>query len=350
MNEYSAQGIVLVKRKPENANGDVFKQQVTLIAKEGANALSISDLGQFVADLNRAGIIVAENAIYLKAKQTCVRNSNNDDIAVFNDDGSINANLINAKQIVADGLKANTFDAGNATINNLIVTNAQVAGKITATSGKIGYFNINADGTITYGDKDSGGNHDFGMSNNCIYFTHKANDGRTNDSIMWLGRTIQGLSPQVTANLWIDEEESSPTHSKACLYLTAKGYTGEESNYANELQGNFAIYAVEGMYAGFRPATRTITKGMTLTDMDCFLFCTNTSAITLTLPSSPKKGQMYFVYQGQGRVTFSSVKKMITHENNYANGGTTTWYSDTWNQLNILVYTGEYWTISWFNH
>lgn len=350
MTNYSAQGIVLVKRKPATADEAVLKQQITLVAKEGASALKISDLGQLVADLNRAGIIVAEDTIYLKAKQTLVRNNDNQDIAVFNDDGSFNANLINAKQIVADGLKANTFDAGNATINNLIVTNAQVAGKITATSGKIGYFNINANGMITYGDAyaDGDANRDFGLSNNCIYFTHKT--GTTRDAVMWLGRTIQGLSPQVFTDLWIDEEETTPTHSKACLHLTAKGYTGEESNYANELCGNFAIYSVDGMYAGFRPAARTITKGMTLTDMDCFLFCTNNSAITLTLPSSPKKGQMYIIYQAYARVYFTSTKKIVTHGHDWIDGGVTTWDSNSRNQLSFFIYTGKYWMINYIVH
>lgn len=338
---HSAQGVVRVSRKPKTASETEIVRLITATNE----STPIGNFSQLVKDLAAAGIVIGTNEVVIKGDKVKVLNGN-DEVAMF-EGGKLSANLINAKQIVADGLKANTFDAGNATINNLIVTNAQVTGKITATSGKIGYFNINANGTITYGE-ESNGKRDFGLTNNCIYFTHKKDGENSNDSIMWLGRTIQGLSPQVTANLWIDEEESSPTHSKACLYLTAKGYTGSESNYANELCGNFAIYAVEGMYAGFRPAIRTISSNMTLTQMDCVLLCTNSQQITLTLPTTPQKGQMYYIFQYGKNIIVKSPNSNykilgLTAEN------VTQFSSNQHLQGSIFIFSGEKWIVNYMN-
>lgn len=68
------------------------------------------------------------------------------------DGGYIKTNLIDAVKIVTQGLSAQTIDAGNATIKNLAVdtvkmTNADVTGKITATSGTL--QNVTISGTLS---------------------------------------------------------------------------------------------------------------------------------------------------------------------------------------------------------
>lgn len=94
-------------------NPAVFNEKVFKIVNDSFEVAKISDLPGLVSSLNTAGIIVAKDAIYLKAKQTHVRNSNNDDIAVFNDDGSLNANLINADTITVNHLYAKSAQNGS---------------------------------------------------------------------------------------------------------------------------------------------------------------------------------------------------------------------------------------------
>lgn len=57
-------------------------------------------------------------------------------VPFFTDGGKLNADFINSKEIVADGLKAGEFDAENATINNLTVGGKSVfKGELEGTSG-----------------------------------------------------------------------------------------------------------------------------------------------------------------------------------------------------------------------
>ena len=63
--------------------------------------------------------------------------------AFFTEDGKLNANLIDAKKIVVEGIKAQTIDAKGATFTNVTVT-----GSINAAEGRIAGFRIVDDGLI----------------------------------------------------------------------------------------------------------------------------------------------------------------------------------------------------------
>ena len=70
--------------------------------------------------------------------------------------GFLKMSLIDVKNVVTQGLSAQTIDAGNATIKNLNVdtikmTNADVSGKVTAASGAIGHLSIDDNG-LYFGD------------------------------------------------------------------------------------------------------------------------------------------------------------------------------------------------------
>lgn len=124
---------------------------------------------------------------------------------------------------------------------------------------------------------------------------------------------------------------------------------GKSNNNATALQlsatggaNNHAIAIRNGDVAGLRPSFVRITSNYTLTEYNHTVACDNTSAITLTLPSSPKLGQCYTVIQQGGRVTLST-NKSIYDSRNFKTA--TTWYSDTRGQVSWLWYNGSQWIV-----
>ena len=88
-----------------------------------------------VKGLKSAGIDVTTGAVTLFGDKVSV--SNNGVQAVLFENGKLNTNFIDAKKIVAEGIKAQTIDAENATFKNI-----NVEGDVKAKSGKIGGFEI----------------------------------------------------------------------------------------------------------------------------------------------------------------------------------------------------------------
>ena len=124
---------------------------------------------------------------------------------------------------------------------------------------------------------------------------------------------------------------------------------GKSSSTATALQlsatgglNNHAIAIRDGDVAGLRPSFVRITSNYTLTEYNHTVACDNTSAITLTLPSSPKLGQCYTVIQQGDRVTLSA-NKSIYDSRNFKTA--TTWYSDTRGQVSWLWYNGGQWIV-----
>lgn len=124
---------------------------------------------------------------------------------------------------------------------------------------------------------------------------------------------------------------------------------GKSDNNATALQlsatggaNNHAIAIRDGDVAGLRPSFVRITSNYTLTEYNHTVACDNTSAITLTLPSSPKLGQCYTVIQQGGRVTLSA-NKSIYDSRNFKTA--TTWYSDTRGQVSWIWYNGGQWIV-----
>ena len=95
----------------------------------------------------------------------------------------------------------------------------------------------------------------------------------------------------------------------------------------------------EGAFIGaLRPNITTVSYSRTLSENECYIICTNSSSITLTLPSNPRIGQLYFVYQANARVNFSTSSSHPIIAKGYGSAGQTTWYSDTRNQLTFFTY------------
>lgn len=133
---------------------------------------------------------------------------------------------------------------------------------------------------------------------------------------------------QTAANIYVIGKSSS---TATALQLSATGGLN-----------NHAIAIRDGDVAGLRPSFVRTTSNYTLTEYNHTVACDNTSAITLTLPSSPKLGQCYTVIQQGGRVTLSA-NKSIYDSRDFKTA--TTWYSDTRGQVSWIWYNGGQWIV-----
>lgn len=320
------------------------------------------------------GIDIINGKITITANNTIFRDNNGTTIALLAN-GKINASLIDADQIEVKHLWAKSNDGaskvgyfgnteedackiGDYTVAPLFIGGATAKespfyvtskGAMHATSGKIGYFTISPNGELMYDDGYTDVAHrPFGLSKEALYFTHTTRDHKSNDAIVWVGRTNFSESSTGTVGLlsdiWIDERASTPTQSKACLFLSAEGYTGEDTDYKGDLMGNFAIYAKKGAYAGFRPAVRIAIENCQLTDMDCVIYVPVTG-VYLTLPDNPQKGQYYKFIQGAGVFHIKSSSKNIY---NNINGVTNDFNSASYNQTTEMIWLGDHWRVNWF--
>ena len=108
----------------------------------------------------------------------------------------------------------------------------------------------------------------------------------------------------------------------------------------------------EGAFIGaLRPNIKEYRISAALSENECYIICTNSSSITLTLPSNPRIGQLYFVYQANAYISFSSTSShpIIVRGQDYPSGKTD-WYSNIRNQLSIFIYgTDGRWYANYVN-
>nr|DAE97461.1 MAG TPA: hypothetical protein [Caudoviricetes sp.] len=109
-------------------------------------------------------------------------------------------------------------------------------------------------------------------------------------------------------------------------------------------KNNHAIQVTSGDIAGLRPYIRETSISATLSIYDHTVYCTNSGAITLTLPRSPIKGQEYLIIQGNGKVNIEASHVFFGEG---ASGSTKTWWSGTKNQFSWLIFTGSVWVVQY---
>ena len=89
------------------------------------------------ASLKKAGIEITTDQVKLYGEKVYVVTSTKNEDGTSTDtptamfaNGKLNANLIDAKKVVANGIQSNTIDAKNATISNLNVSNVKLTGTL----------------------------------------------------------------------------------------------------------------------------------------------------------------------------------------------------------------------------
>lgn len=235
-------------------------------------------------------------------------------------------------------------------------TDVDISGRINATSGSIGGFNIgdNAIGTFD-GSTGAGFNQSYMQFTGSDFFHGQgyfiacgnyAGKGLYIDSTVSSSNNLcAGIQVRVKAG---DVAPSDPVGSgNMCTALDLfTQWTGQTGSFdvTNAYEGNHAIVIRGGDVIGLRPSFVRIAASYELTEYNHTIECYNTSTITLTLPSSPKYGQYYTIIQRGGRVNISSD---INIYDTRSTSSSTTWYSDTRGQVSWLWYNGIQWIVSY---
>lgn len=237
----------------------------------------------------------------------------------------------------------------------LKATNADISGRIDASSGSIGGFAINKYALGSVGQAEG-----MGLSNEYLSFMNQAylhGEGYFITCGSYLKTGLRIFSTTTPSNdlstgilIHIDAGTSMPSDpisgGKMCTALDLLTRWADQAgsfDMTNPYEGNHTIVIRGGDVIGLRPSfVRLAANYQTLTEYHHTVECYNTSAITIYLPSSPKYGQCYTIIQRGSRVTFSSDKGIYDVRRA---SSATTWYSDTRGQVSWLWYNGSQWIV-----
>ena len=223
-----------------------------------------------------------------------------------------------------------------------VATKADITGTINASSGTIGNFTID-EGALK--STDSFG--DMLLSSNLIKFT----GSKTNLYLgvdTWPASTGGALYGSIRAE--VSRSVAGGTAGNYGVYIDVTGAAlSDGTTTAARQSGNHALYIPNGFITGFRLRNVRTSSNRTLTDMDSVVFSTATREITLTLPSSPKQGQIYFIRKvGNGNVKLTrgnTQHRICTNSNSQNNTEITL----DWGKLWIILWDhmNSMWTANW---
>lgn len=285
-------------------------------------------------------LLFAENAVinFLQGMEFVVHNSKTD----------ISVNTIIAGLVGGDiPLFVGSNTPSNAPFRvakdgAFVATKADITGTINASSGTIGGFKID-ESSLTATDS-------FGemlLSSNLIRFTSD-NTKLYLGGNTWPGSMGGALYGPIRAE--VSRSAAGGTAGNVGVYINVTGAAlSDGTTTAARQSGNHALYIPEGFITGFRLRNVRTSSNRTLTDMDSVVFSTATGEITLTLPSSPKQGQIYFIRKvGSGNVKLkrgNTQHRICTNSNSQNNTEITL----DWGKLWIILWdhVNSMWTANW---
>lgn len=322
------------------------------------------------AEAKRAGMELTADGILLYGER--IRIKNGDATAALFENGRLNAALINADTINVKHLWARDSNGANALghFGNYDIAAARLDDNtmcplwVGADNAKEAPFRVSKDGYV-YAEKievgrdydnddnivtkfrfDSGGmragNSDDlpRMTLNNTYIAFEAAKDDTGGTYVMMGDHMFGSSSGINSVLDIAQRRKDDAIAKMGLTIEVSGAVDTYQSL-NGISGNFAIWAVKGMFGGLRPQTRTISKSTTLSTMDNVVIVRgNTTQVTLSLPTNAERGQMMWVISTSNRgLVVSGNGKSI-----FAFGRTNTQVntSETYAML-TFVYDGNNW-------
>ena len=285
-------------------------------------------------------LLFAENAVinFLQGMEFVVHNSKTD----------ISVNTIIAGLVGGDiPLFVGSNTPSNAPFRvakdgAFVATKADITGTINASSGTIGGFKID-ESSLTATDS-------FGemlLSSNLIRFTND-NTKLYLGGNTWPGSMGGALYGPIRAE--VSRSAAGGTAGNVGVYINVTGAAlSDGTTTAARQSGNHALYISEGFITGFRLRNVRTSSNRTLTDMDSVVFSTATGEIRLTLPSSPKQGQIYFIRKvGSGNVKLkcgNTQHRICTNSNSQNNTEITL----DWGKLWIILWDhmNSMWTANW---
>lgn len=217
----------------------------------------------------------------------------------------INGGLIRTNLIDATAIVTNVLAAGRITTGNITVTNG----------AQIGYFTIQDNGL--YSD---------GLS---TVITMKNSSGQVIiiPQMITITRNDGGASISTSGNSYVDLNGTN---------INLAGTVAVNIN--SKLITNGIVKMTQGLI--FR--TRVISSSIALDSSDCFVVCTNSGSINVTLPGYPEVGRFIYVRRRNGRVTIYGGTNSI-YSSKVLSSATLGNNSD----LFMFVFDGTYWILNY---
>lgn len=322
------------------------------------------------ASLKAAGIEITSDQVILYGNKVQVKNpkenpSDGYDEAAMFQNGKLNAQFINAGDIVAEGINAKEIKAtklnvtGDSKIGIWHITKVDGWGDVMQAEGTeyngatvvsgIQYCPLFVRGGSLLTDY-------FRVGTSCTEFSYQSSLNHFN--ALWLGmaaRTVckgsdnsMNLPTDYTYNTqyepvqYIYSEQSKQESPALAINVIAKGFSGTPT----AIQTNGAI---RGALA---PNTEIISDTQQISNGVGIVICTNPSDMTLTLPANPVDGQTLIIIQGNTKRVYIVPPKGDTiywgGQTRYDTGNR--FCSDTIGQFTILVFVRRAWQLQFMNY
>ena len=361
---------IAVNKQPKTDKDSVLTQKITVITSDRMASGTIGEFTQLIKDFNTAGIAITKDSVTIRGDKVTILNKNS--VALFASDGKLNASLIDADTITVNHLWAKSSQGGTSVghFGNYDIDAAKISGvgyplwlgsanasganfrvsekgELYSVAGTIGGFKIGSNFIGVQTPQDAVAR--LYLTNENLIF----NGGKNRQTVIGVGQT--GSTSGIDGSLVIRNTDAT---AKQSIYISQTGdYSYDNVGIFLDVSGSTfntlevgnskldaAIYAANGMFYGLRPRVRTITTSQKLSDTDNTLYCLNSNNdITLTLPTYPKRGQVYVIIQGGKKVNILASDKIYGK----GAGGNYTWYSDSSSQISFLIYTGEVWRVNY---
>ena len=302
------------------------------------------------------GIDIENKLVTVTADNFKVQNNSGTETMLVGKDGKLTTSLIDADTVVANGIKTQVLEAQNLTVSG---------------NSKFGIWSIGTDDT--WGDviqaknfTDANGTEYTGSmtqyspsfvrggSRSSAYMRvgpYTAEFGQYVDSAyngMWFGYAAR-IVCQGSTNSWdlpTLYKYNSAYSPTAYIYSGGKGenpaFAINRPNGGTALQTNGAVRC-----KGFGGGVVTVSSSTTLDNNAYFVRCTNSSAISVTLPTDPVEGQTVIIVQAGASVSIYGGGKSIWA--NGKTGGTSLVTSGLTGQFNLFVYDGTRWNATMMN-
>lgn len=340
---------------------DLYVSQPKL--EYGATVTEYTTSRSMSSRLLGAGIDINSRQITLTADKTVVRNQSGRETAVFDKDGAINANIINARQVVSKALESESVTAGNLKVTgsstfgiwkiehdstyncDIITANVDTWGGVNISGSMIQY----TPAFVRSGNPLSGymrvgayvTEFGFGESSGQYY------------SGVWLGRAAYTVA-NGKQNSWglpsaykMADESVDATKFVAYVYSPYSGNT--PSVYMYKPKGGVVMETNAGIRAAFISHVHDTGSDSGAGDSTGLIVTTNNSySITVKLPNNPIAGQQVTVVQkGSGKVFIKSTKANIRTAGE--SSATQQRVSNSQGQISLFIFDGSDWNCSYMN-
>lgn len=328
------------------------------------------------ASLKAAGIEITSDQVILYGNKVQVKNPKEnpsegyDEAAMFQN-GKLNAQFINAGEVVADGINTQTLEAkslyvtGNSKFGIWEIRKDDNLGEMiqargdlllpsghTAQGSGVQYLPLYIRGGLANANY-------FRVGVSCTEFSYSYNS--RDFCGVWTGKAADYVCGSVVNTAFNTPTEygyDESYHPAEYIYTTKSlpndpalainvvKTNGSDDGERTAIQTNAAIRGVLAPNAISINDTRTIPNGIGV------VICTNGSEMTLTLPANPLEGQTLIIIQGSDKRVY-----IIPPSNNvkiYCGGYTrdrnNKFFSGMTGQFNIFVYVRSAWQLQWMNY